>query len=169
MAFGARDLLVIYFPISQIYGLLPLGTMERLVGWRLTYPRHLTVCGMRHCSPSSPPLGFLLLFAYLCPAFFLIVPFRLLLMVRLLLLSLSIVVFLRALSCLLLYSYFSLIIFSVARLTISIHMPMTRPSILLLILNLLPPLHLELPLVFFFPILFLQIWIEFPSGVVSTL
>src|ERR1700755_3047513 len=123
--------------------------MGRLVWWRLTYPRHLTVCDMCHCSPSSPPLGFLLLFAYLCLAFFLIVPFRLLLMVRLLL-SLSIVVFLRALSCLLLYSYFSLMIFSVARLIISILMPMTRPSILLFILNLLPPLHLELPLVFTF-------------------
>src|ERR1044072_4643306 len=141
--------------------------MGKLVWWRLTYPRHLTVCGMRQCSPSSPHLGFLLLFAYLCLAFFLIVPFQLLLMVRRL--CLSIVVFLRALSCLLLYSYFSLMIFSVARLPISIHMPMTRPSILLLILNLLPPLHLELPLVFFFPILFLQIWIEFPSGVISTL
>src|SRR6201990_3011727 len=58
MAFGARDLLVIYFPISQIYGLLPLWTMGRLVWWRLTHPRHLTVCGMRHCSPSSPSFGF---------------------------------------------------------------------------------------------------------------
>src|ERR1044072_6007937 len=134
MAFGARDLLVIYFPISLIYGLLPLRTMGRLVWWRLTYPRHLTVCGMRHCSPSSPPLGFLLLFAYLCLAFFLIVPFRLLCMGRLLH-FLSTVVILRVLSS----------VFSAAHLTLSIHMTMTRLSILLLISNLLPLLHLELP------------------------
>src|ERR1700755_1380195 len=125
--------------------------MGRLEWWRLTYLRRLTGYGMRHCFPSSPPLGFLLLFAYLCLVFFLIVPFQLLLMERLLLPSLSIVVFLRVLSCLLLYFYFSLIIFSVARLTLSTHMPMTRPSILLLILNLLLPLHLELPLVLIFP------------------
>src|ERR1700755_2788144 len=37
MSFGARRLLVIYFPISQIYCLLPLGTMGRLVWLRLTY------------------------------------------------------------------------------------------------------------------------------------
>src|SRR6201990_519348 len=143
--------------------------MGRLVWWLLTYPRHLTVCGMRHCSPSSPPLGFLLLFAYLCLAFFLIVPFRLLLMGRLLLPFLSIVVFLRVLSCPLLYSYFSLMIFSAAHLTLSIHIPMIRLSILLLISNLLPALQLELLLVFIFPILFLQFRIEFHSGVVSTL
>src|ERR1044072_7380745 len=98
MAFGARCLLVIYFLISQIYGLLPLGTMGRLVWWRLTYPRHLTGCGMRHCFPRSSTLGFLLLFSYLCLAFFLITPFRLLLMERLLLPFLLIVVFLRVLS-----------------------------------------------------------------------
>src|SRR6201990_2854835 len=140
--------------------------MGRLGWWRLTYPRHLTMCDMHPCSLSSPPLGFLLLLAYLCLAFFLIVPIRLLLKVRLLP-SPSIVVFLRALSCLILYFYFSLMFFSVARLTLSIHMPKTRHSILLLILNLLPPLHLELPLVFIFPISFLQTWIEFPSGVVN--
>src|SRR6201990_441175 len=92
MAFDAQGLLVIYFPISQIYDLLPLGIMGRLVWWRLTYLRHLTGYGMRHCFPSSLTLGFLLLFAYLCLAFFLIAPFRLLLMGRLLLLFLSIVI-----------------------------------------------------------------------------
>src|ERR1700755_2490064 len=169
MAFDIRGLLVIYFPISQIYGLLPLGTMWRLAWWRLTYLRRLTGYGMRHCFPSSTPLGFLLLFAYLCLVFFLIVPFLQWLMERLLLPFLSIVVFLRALSCLLLYSYFSLMIFLVVHLTLYIHMPMTQPSILLLISNLLLPLHLELLLVFIFSIPFLQIWIEFPGGVVSTL
>src|ERR1700755_755850 len=122
---------------------------------------------MRHTSLLSS-FGFPFL-CLLMSSFVLIVLFQLLLMRRLLLPSLSIVVFLRALFCLLLYSYFSLMIFSVARLTLFIHMPMTRPTILLLILNLLPPLHLELPLVLIFPIPFLQIWIEFPSGVVSTL
>src|SRR6201990_1147781 len=157
MAFDVRGLLVIYFPISQIYGLLPLGIMGRLAWWRLTYLRHLTGYGMRHCFPSTPPLGFLLLFAYLCLTFFLIVPFRLLLMERLLLPFLSIVVFLRVLSYLLLYSYFSLIIFSAVHLTLSIYMLMNQPSILLLISNLLLPLHLELLLVFIFQIPFLQI------------
>src|ERR1044072_3464877 len=89
MAFDVRGLLVIYFPISQIYGLLPLGIMGRLVWWLLTFLRHLTGYGMRHCFPSSPPLGFLLLFDCLCLAFFLIVHFRLLLMGRLLLPFLS--------------------------------------------------------------------------------
>src|ERR1044072_2072070 len=103
--------------------------MGRLAWWRLTYLRRLTGYGMRHCFPSSPPLGFLLLFAYSCLVFFLIVPFLLLLMERLLLPFLSIVVFLRALSCLLLYSYFSLMIFLVAHLTLYIHMLMTHTSI----------------------------------------
>src|ERR1044072_7812874 len=84
MAFDVRGLLVIYFPISQIYGLLPLGIMGRLVWWRLTYLRHLTGYGMRHCFPSSRFLGLILLFAYFYIAFFLIVPFRQLLMERLL-------------------------------------------------------------------------------------
>src|ERR1700755_1775274 len=111
----------------------------------------------------------LLLFVYLCLVFFLIVPFLLLLMEQLLLPFLSIVVFLRVLSCLLLYSYFSLMIFSAVHLTLYIHMPMTQLSILLFISNLLLPLHLEFLLIYIFPIPFLQIWIEFPGGVASTL
>src|SRR5678816_4427705 len=153
MAFGARGLLVIYFPILPIYGFPPLGTTGRLAWWRLTYPKHLTGFGTRHCYPSSPPLGFLFLFASLCLAFFQIAQYRLLLMGRLLLLFLSIVVFLRVLSYLLLYSYFSLMI-SPAHLTLSTHMPMTRPFILQLISILLHLLLLELPLVLIFPILF---------------
>ena len=137
-----------YFPILLIYGLLPLGTSGSLVWWRrLTYKRRLTGYGMRRCSPSSLPLGFLLLFAYLCPAFFLIVPFQMLLMERLLLPFLLIVVFLRVLSYLLLYSYFSLTIFSTALLTLFTLMLMIQLYILLLISNLLPLLLLELLLV----------------------
>src|SRR5678815_5542681 len=98
--------------------------MGRLAWGRLTYPKHLTGYGKRHCSPSSPPLGFLLLFAYLCLAFFQIAQCRLLLMGRLLL-FLSIVVFLRVLFYLLLYSSFSSMIFSPAHLTLSTHMSMT--------------------------------------------
>src|SRR5678815_5001306 len=79
-AFGARGLLAIYFPILPIYGFPPLGTTGRLAWWRLTYPKHLTGYGTRHCSPSSPPFGFLLLFAYLCLVFFQIAQYRLLLM-----------------------------------------------------------------------------------------
>src|SRR5678816_4236581 len=169
MAFGARGLLVIYFPILPIYGFSPLGATGRLAWWRLTYPKLLTGYGTRHCSPSSSPLGFLLLFAYLCLVFFQIAQYQLLLMGRLLLPFLSIVVFPRVLSYLLLYSYFSLMIFSPAHLTLFTHMPMTRPFILQLIRILLPLLLLELPLVLIFPILFSLIWIEFPIGVVSTL
>src|ERR1044072_5368832 len=99
-------------------------------------------------------------------SFFLIVPFWLLLMEQLLPLV-SIVVFLGVLFCLLLYSYFSLMIFSAVHLTLYIHMPMIQHSILLLISNLPLPLHLELLLVYIFPIPFLQIWIEFPNRVVS--
>src|SRR6201990_2815357 len=99
--------------------------MGRLEWWRLTYLRRLTGYCMRHCFPSYPDLGFLLLFAYLCLVSFLIVPFQLLLMERLLLPFLSIVVFLWVLSCFLLYSYFSLMIFSAVHLTLSILMPMT--------------------------------------------
>src|SRR5678815_3477343 len=105
----------------------------------------------------------------LCLALSQIAQYRLLLMGRLLLLFLSIVVFLRVLSYLLLYSYFSLIIFSPAHLILSTRTPMTRPFFLQLISILLPLLLLELPLVLIFPILFSQIWIEFPGGVVSTL
>src|SRR5678815_3903252 len=137
----------IYFPIQQIYGFPPLGITGRLAWWRLTYPKHLTGYGTRHCSPSSAPLGFLLLFAYFCLAFFQVAQYRLWLMERLLLLFLLIVVFLRVLSYLLLYSYFSLMIFSPAHLTLSTHMPMTRPFILQLISILLPLLLLQLPLV----------------------
>src|SRR5678815_48937 len=168
-AFGARGLLAIYFPILLIYGFPLLGTTGRLAWWRLTYPKHLTGYGTRHCSPSSPPLGFLLLFAYLCLAFFQVAQYRLWLMERLLLHFLSIVVFLKVRSYLLLYSYFSLMIFSPALLTLSTHMPMTRPFILQLISILLLLLLLELPLALTFPILFSLIWIEFPIGVVSTL
>src|SRR5678815_4433334 len=125
----------------------------------LTYPRHLAGYDTRHCSPSSPPLGFLLLFAYLCLVFFQITKYRLLLMGRLLFLSK--VVFLRVLSYLLLYSYFSLMVFSPAHLTLSTRMAMTRPFILQLISILLPLLLLELPLVLIFPILFSLTWIEF--------
>src|SRR5678816_2355120 len=107
-----------------------LGTTGRLAYWRLTYPKHLTGYGTHHCSPSSPP--FLLLFAYLCLAFFQVAKHWLWLMERLLLLFLSIVEFLRVSSHLLLYSYFSLMI-SPAHLTLSTHMPMTRPFILQLI------------------------------------
>src|SRR5678815_5500535 len=121
--------------------------MGRLAWWRLTYPKHLTGYGTRQCSPSSPPLGFLLLFAYLCLVFFQITQYRLLLMGRLLLLFLSIVVFLRVLSYLLLYSYFSLMISSPAHLTLSTRLPMIRSFILQLISILLPLLLLELPLV----------------------
>src|SRR5678816_987689 len=94
-----------------------LGTTGRLAWWRLTYSKHLTGYGTRHCSPSSTPLDFLLLFAYLCLAFFQIAQYRLLLMRRLLLLFLPIVVFLIFLSCLLLSSCFSLMIFSSTHLT----------------------------------------------------
>src|SRR5678815_2312616 len=139
---------------------------KRQAWWRLTYPRHLTGYGKRHCSPSSPPLSFLLLFAYLCLVFFQIAQYRLLLMGRLLLPFLSIVVFLRVLSYLLLYSHFSLMIFSPAHLTLSTRMPMTRPFILQLISILLLLLILELPLVLIFPILFSLIWIEFQGGVI---
>src|SRR5678815_2198648 len=118
MAFGARGLLAIYFPILLIYGFLPLGTTGRLAWWRLTYPKHLTGYGTRHCSPSFPPLGFLLPFACLCLVFFQIAQYQQLLIGRLLF-FLSIVVFLRFLSYLLLYSYFSLMIFSTAHLTLS--------------------------------------------------
>src|SRR5678815_755392 len=111
-----------------MYGFPPLGTTGRLARWRLTYPKHLTGYGTHHCSPSFPPLGFLLLFAYLCLVFFQIAQYWQLLMGRLIfLLFLSIVVFLRVLSYLLLYSYFSLMIFSPAYLTLSTSMPMTRP------------------------------------------
>src|SRR5678815_4882446 len=110
--------------------------MERLAWWRYTYTRHLTGYDTRHCSPSSPPLGFLLLFAYLCLVFFQITKYRLLLMGRLLFLSK--VMFLRVLFYFLLYSYFSLMIFSPAHLTLSTRMPMTRPFILQLISILLP-------------------------------
>src|ERR1700755_141618 len=65
--------------------------------------------------------------------------------------------------------YFSLTIFSTALLTLFILMMTTQLYILLLISNLLPLLLLELLLVFFFPILFLPIWIEFPGGVIATL
>src|ERR1044072_3297985 len=78
MAFDVRGQLVTYSPILLIYGLLPLGTSGSLLWWRLTYPRLLTWYGMGSCSPSSLPLGFLLLFAYSCLVFSLIVPFRLL-------------------------------------------------------------------------------------------
>src|ERR1044072_9223700 len=64
MAFDARGQLVTYFPILLMYGLLPLGTSGSLVWWRLTYQRLSIVYGMRHCSLSSLPLGFLLLFAF---------------------------------------------------------------------------------------------------------
>src|SRR5678815_4860794 len=151
-----------------IYGFPPLGTTGRLAWWRLTYPKHLTGYGTRHCSPGSPPLGFLLLFAYLYLAFFQIAQYRLWLMERLLLLFLSIVVFLMVRSYLLLYSYFSLMI-SPAHLTLSTHMPMTRPFTIQLISILLLLLLLELPVLLIFPILFSLIWIEFPIGVVSTL
>src|SRR5678815_2291878 len=134
------------FPILLIYGFPPLGTMGRLAWWRLTYPKILTGYGTCHCSPSSLPMDFLLLFAYLCLAFSQIAQYRLLLTGRLLLLFLSIVVFLRVLSYILLYSYFSLMIFSPAHLTLSTRMPMTRSFILQLISILLPPLLLELPL-----------------------
>src|SRR5678815_2105806 len=67
------------FPILLIYGFPPLGTMGRLAWWRLTYPKHLTGYGTRHCSPSSLTLGFLLLFAYLCLVFSQIAQYRLLL------------------------------------------------------------------------------------------
>src|SRR5678816_2271795 len=143
-----------------------LGTTGRLAYWRLTYPKHLTGYGTHHCSASSPP--FLLLFAYLCLAFFQVAKHRLWLMERLLLLFLSIVKFLRV-SSHLFYPYFSLMIFSPAHLTLSTHMPMTRPFILQFISILLPLLLLELPLVLIFPILFSLIWIGFPGGVVSTL
>src|SRR5678816_3725739 len=132
---------------DRIYGFPPLGTTGRLAWWRLTYPKHLTGYGIRRCSPSSPPLGFLLLFAYLCLAFFQVAQYRLWLMEQLLLLFLLIVMFLRVLSYLLLYSYFSLMIFSPAHLTLSTRMPMTRPFILQLISILLLLLLLELPLV----------------------
>src|SRR5678815_4789315 len=168
MAFGVRGLLAIYFPILLIYGFPPLGTTGRLAWWRLTYPKHLTGYGTRHCSPGSLPLGFLLHFAYLCLDFSQIAQCRLLL-TRRLLLFLLIVVFLRVLSYLLLYSYFSLTIFSPAHLTLSTRMPMTRPFILQLISILLPLLLLELPLVLIIPILFSLIWTKFPGGVVSTL
>src|SRR5678815_5666282 len=79
---------------------------------------------------------------------------------------LSIVVFLRVLYYLLLYSCFSLMIFSPVHLTLSTHMTMTQPFILQLISILLLLLLLELPLVLIFPILFSLIWIEFPGGVV---
>src|SRR5678815_5886898 len=58
-------------------------------------------------------------------------------------LFLSKVVFLRVLSYLLLYSYFSLMNFSPAHLTLSTRMPMTRPFILQLISILLLLLLLE--------------------------
>src|SRR5678815_1232274 len=154
---------------DRIYGFPPLGTTGRPAWWRLTYPKHLTGYGTRHCSPSSPPSGFLLLFAYLCLAFFQVPQYRLWLMERLLLLFLSIVVFLRVLSYLLLCSYFSLMIFSPAHLTLFTHMPMTQPFILQLISILLPLLLQELPLVLIFPILLSLIWIEFPIGVILTL
>src|SRR5678816_4010790 len=145
-AFGARGLLAIYFPILLIYGFPLLGTTERLAWWRLTYPKLLTGYGTRHCSPGSPPSLCLLMSSFL-----------------------SKVVFLRVLSYLLLYSCFSLMIFSPAHLTLFTHMLMTRPLILQLISILLPLLLLELPLILIFPILFSLIWIEFRDGVVSTL
>src|SRR5678816_2659216 len=77
-AFGARGLLAIYFPILLIYSFPLLGTTGRLAWCRLTYPKHLTGYGTRHCSPSSLPLGFLLLFAYVCLVFSQIAQYRLL-------------------------------------------------------------------------------------------
>src|ERR1700755_197907 len=137
MAFDARGQLVTYFPILLIYGLLLLGILGSLVWWRLTYPRRLTGYGMRRCSPSSLPLGFLLFFAYSCLVFSQIVPFRHLWMERPLPPFLSTVVFLRVLFYLQLYSYFSLTIFSTALLTLFTLMLMTQLYILLLISNLL--------------------------------
>src|SRR5678815_5944094 len=80
----SRGLGDVYKRQLLIYGFPPLGTTGRLAWWRLTYPKHLTGYGTRHCSPGSPPLGFLLLFAYLCLAFFQIAQYQLLLMGRLL-------------------------------------------------------------------------------------
>src|SRR5678815_2241125 len=137
--------------------------MERLAWWRLTYPKHLTEYGTRHCSPSSPPSLCLLMSSFLSNR------------------SISAVVDAPSSSfsvnsgvlqgSVLSPTLFllSLMIFSPAHLTLFTHMPMTRPFILQLISILLPLLPLELPLVLIFPLLFSLIWIKFPDGVVSTL
>src|SRR5678815_3369948 len=106
----SRGLGDVYKRQLLIYGFPLLGTTERLAWWRLTYPKLLTGYGTRHCSPGSPPSLCLLMSTFL-----------------------SIVVFLRVLSYLLLYSCFSLMIFSPAHLTLFTHMLMTRPLILQLI------------------------------------
>src|ERR1044072_5462462 len=93
---------------------------------------------MRHCSPSSLPLGFLLPFAYFCLVFSQIVPFRHLYMGRPLPLFLSTVVFLKVQFYLQLYSYYSLTIFSTALLTLFTLMLMTQLYILIFISNLIP-------------------------------
>src|ERR1700755_1041871 len=169
MAFDARGQLVTYFPILLIYGLLPLGTSVSLVWWRLTYPRLSTGYGMRRCSPSSLPLGFLLPFAYSCLVFSQIVTSRQLYMERPLPPFLLTLVFLRVPFYVQNYSFFSLTIFSTALLILLTLMLMTQLCILLLVSNLLPLLLLELLLVFNFPILFLPIWMGFPGGVIATL
>lgn len=95
---------------------------------------------------------------------FQIIPYWLLLMERLFLLFLS-KAFLRILLRLsTLFSNFSLTILSAAHLIVHSFVN-KRPYVLLLISNLFLLLHIILT----FPILFLQIWIEFQSRFVSSL
>src|SRR5678816_3123612 len=138
MAFDVRGQLVTYFPIQLIYDLLPLGTMGSLAWWLLTYPKLLTGYGTRRYSRSSLPLCFLLLFAYSCLVFSPITPYQHSLMEQPLPPFLLIVVFLKVLFYLQLYSYFSSTISSAVLLTLFTLTPMTQLSILLLISNLLP-------------------------------
>src|SRR5678816_250415 len=92
--------------------------MGSLVWWRSTYQRYLIEYGMRHYSLRSLPLGFLLLFAYSCHVFSLVAPYQHSLMERLLHPFLLIVVFLKVLFYLQLYSYFSSTISSAVLLTL---------------------------------------------------
>src|SRR5678815_144093 len=120
---------------------------------------------MRRYSLSYLPLDFLHRFAYSCLVFFQIVPFQLLLMEQPLPPFLLIVVFLRFLFYIQLYSYFSSTIFLAALLTLFTLMLMTQLSILPLISIVLHRLYLGLPLVYSFLIQFLPIWSGFLSGV----
>lgn len=93
MKFGARDLLVIYFPMSQIYGLATFRTIRSLVWWSLAYSKHLTV-RVAIFQTSLLWISSFPFHTYLLLAFFQIISHRLLLRVmKRFLLFMSIVLF----------------------------------------------------------------------------